>query len=324
MKFLPSLDNKMELLASFLNRNDLSNHIVTSMQNILAYQDQSSRQEQEIQGLSQILDALPNNIQLESIDIACQLFDYLIHNSPSNHHYRLLSSCLNLMKIEDRLERIKTILSIILDNEQTIELRELLCKLLNTMEKSISLSLDFNWEQFESAMQYQHNPKFLTYIWRFFSQHHPCKLEEILIRKLPIVKNNDELLLLLLIDLQSIKQFITTPSFWYLIQRSLNDSTPNNDRIRKCALYLFQQILANNEYKHIEIKEDKFNRSLILIDEKTKQFWTDFMVLYEALEDGIVHLIKPLLIKFDRILSFSLEHGWFLSYYFNMQEKFHT
>ncbi|CAF3362998.1 unnamed protein product [Rotaria socialis] len=84
------------------------------------------------------------------------------------------------------------------------------------------------------------------------------------------------------------------PSFWYLIQRSSGDCTSNNDRTRKCALYLFQQILTNEEYKHIEIKEEKFNRFLILIDEKTKQFWIDFIVLYEALDDGVVHLIKPL------------------------------
>ncbi|CAF3276810.1 unnamed protein product [Rotaria socialis] len=89
------------------------------------------------------------------------------------------------------------------------------------------------------------------------------------------------------------------PSFWYLIQRSSGDCTSNNDRTRKCALYLFQQILTNEEYKHIEIKEEKFNRFLILIDEKTKQFWIDFIVLYEALDDGVVHLIKPLLTKFD-------------------------
>ncbi|CAF3635632.1 unnamed protein product, partial [Rotaria sp. Silwood2] len=97
-------------------------------------------------------------------------------------------------------------------------------------------------------------------------------------------------------------------SFWYLIQRSLGDLTSNNDRIRKCSLYLFQQILTNDEYKHIEIKEENFNRLLILIDEKTKQFWVDFIVLYEVLEDGVVHLIKPLLTKFDRLFNFSLEH----------------
>jgi hypothetical protein len=48
---------------------------------------------------------------------------------------------------------------------------------------------------------------------------------------------------------------------------------------------------------------------LILIDEKTKQFWIDFIVIYEALEDGVVHLIKPLLTKFDRLLKFSLDEG---------------
>ncbi|CAF1528436.1 unnamed protein product [Rotaria magnacalcarata] len=311
----------MELLASFLNRNDLSDHITTSMSNILTYQNEPSRQEKEIDELSQVLDALPINMHIDSISIASQLFDYLLHNSPSMHHYRLLSACLNFMKIEDRLHRIKNILLIILDHEQTLEFRELLCKLLNSIEHSASLSLNYDWTQLETAMHSQHDPKFLTYVWRFFSKHHQTKLEDILVRTLPIIKNNDELFLLLLIDLPSIQLFITMPSFWYLLQRSLGDCTSNTDRTRKCGLYLFQQILINDEYKHIEIKDEKFNRSLILIDETTKQFWTDFIVLYEMLEDGVVHLIKPLLTKFDRLLSFSLEHELSLTWLFILLQR---
>lgn len=303
----------MEILVPFLNRDDISRHISISMSNILAYQNESNRQEKEIEELNRLLDALPSNLQLNSIPIACELFDYLLQNSPSIHHYRLLSSCLNLMKIEDRLQRIKNILLTILDNEQTIQLRELLCKLLNTIEPSTSVSLNFDWLQLESAMRYQHDLKFLTYIWRFLSKYHQTNLEQILIRTLPTIQNNDELFLLLLIDLRSTTIFLSMPSFWYLIQRSLGDNTSNNDRIRKCALYLFKQILTNDEYKHIEIKEEKFDRLLILIDDKTKQFWIDFIVLYEALEDGVVHLIKPLLTKFDRILNFSLEQSIFIS-----------
>ncbi|CAF4564064.1 unnamed protein product, partial [Rotaria sp. Silwood2] len=283
----------MEILVSFLNRDNLSQYISTSMSNILTYRNESNKQEKEIKELSRLLDALPSKINLDSILIASQLFDYLLQNSPSIHQYRLLSSCLNLMKTEDRLQHIKTILLLILDNEQTVQLRELLCKLLNSIEHSTSLSLDFDWTQLESAMHYQHDPKFLTYIWRFFSKHHQTNLEQILVRTLPIIKTNNELFLLLLIDLRSAKVFVSMPSFWYLIQRSLGDLTSNNDRIRKCSLYLFQQILTNDEYKHIEIKEENFNRLLILIDEKTKQFWVDFIVLYEVLEDGVVHLIKP-------------------------------
>jgi hypothetical protein len=301
----------MEILVPYLNCDDLSRHISVSMSNILTYQNELTRQEKEIEELSRLLDALPTNLQLNSISIACQLFDYLLQCSPSIHHYRLLSSCLNLMKIEDRLHSIKTILLIILDNEQTIQLRELLCKLLNTIETSTSVSLNFDWIQLETAMRCQHDAKFLTYIWRFLSKHYQTNLEQILIRTLPLIQNNDELFLLLLIDLQSTKIFISMSSFWYLIQRSLSDSTSNNDRIRKCGLYLFKQILTNDEYKHIEITEEKFNRLLILIDDKTKQFWIDFIVLYEALEDGVVHLIKPLLSKFDRLLNFSLEQSSF-------------
>ncbi|CAF2861797.1 unnamed protein product [Rotaria sp. Silwood2] len=225
------------------------------------------------------------------------------------------------MKTEDRLQHIKTILLLILDNEQTVQLRELLCKLLNSIEHSTSLSLDFDWTQLESAMHYQHDPKFLTYIWRFFSKHHQTNLEQILVRTLPIIKTNNELFLLLLIDLRSAKVFVSMPSFWYLIQRSLGDLTSNNDRIRKCSLYLFQQILTNDEYKHIEIKEENFNRLLILIDEKTKQFWVDFIVLYEVLEDGVVHLIKPLLTKFDRLFNFSLEHELSLTWLFILLQR---
>jgi hypothetical protein len=216
------------------------------------------------------------------------------------------------MKTEDRLQRIKHILLTILDNEQTVQLRELLCKLLNTIDSSISLSLNFDWIQLESSMRSQNDPKFLTYIWRFLSKHHQTNLEQILIRTLPIINHNDELFLLLLIDLRSIKIFVSMPSFWYLTQRSLNDRTSNNDRLRKCALYLLKQILADDEYKHVEMKDEKSDRLLVLINEKTKQFWVDFIVLYEALEDGVVHLIKPLLTKFDRLLSFSLEQSIFV------------
>lgn len=309
----------MEILVPFLNRNDLSQHISTSMSNILTYQNDSTKQIKEMQELSRVLDILPNNLQLDSIPIACQLFDYLLQNSPTSYHYRLLSSCLNFMKIDDRLQHIKNILLTILDNEQTTQLRELLCKLLNTIDISTTASLDFNWVQLESAMYDQHDPKFLTYISRFLSKYHQTNFEEILLRTLPIIDNNDELFLLLLIDLQSIKIFVTLPSFWYLIQRSLADKTSNNDRKRKCALYLLKQILTNDECKHIEIKEEKFDRLLILIDDKTQQFWMDFIILYEALEDGVVHLIKPLLIKFDRILNFSLEQSIFFLYIFQIK-----
>lgn len=302
----------MEILVPFLNRDGLLQHISTAMSNILNYQNDPNRQEKEIDELSRLLDALPNHFHLDSIPIACQLFDYLLQHSPSIHHYRLLSSCLNFIKIENRLHRIKTILLIILDNEQTVQLREILCKLLNTIDTSASVSLNFDWAQLESAIRCQHDPKFLTYIWRFLSKHYQTNLEQILLRTLPIIQTNDELLLLLLIELRSTKIFISMSSFWCLIQRALTDSISNNDRTRKCALFLLKQILTNDEYKHIEVKEEKYNRLLILIDDTTKQFWVDFIVLYEALEDGVVHLIKPLLTKFDRLLKCSLEQGNFV------------
>jgi hypothetical protein len=281
------------------------------MSNILTYQNDSTRQTKEIDELHQLFDVLPSKLHLDSIPIACQLFDYLLQNSPSINQYRLLTSCLNLMKTEDRLHRIKHILLTILDNEQTIQLRELLGKLLNTIDSSTSLSLNIDWIELELSMRSQNDPKFLIYIWRFLSKHHQTNLEQILIRTLPIIDHNDELFLLLLIDLQSINVFVSMPSFWFLIQRSLADHTSNNDRIRKCALYLLKQILTNDEYKHIEIKDEKFDRLLILINDQSKQFWIDFIVLYEALEDGVVHLIKPLLTKFDRLLNFSLEQSNF-------------
>jgi hypothetical protein len=302
----------MEILMPFLNRDGLLQYISTSMSNILIYQNESSKYEKEIEELSRLLDALPTNLHLDSIPIACQVFDYLLQNSPSIHHYRLLSSCLNLMTIEDRLHRIKTLLLTVLDSEQPLQLRELLCKLLNTIDISASVSFNFDWTQLESAMRDRHDPKFLTYIWRFLSKHNQANLEEILLRTLPIIQNNDELFLLLFIELRSTKIFVSMPSFWYLIQRSLGDSTSNNDRTRKCAFYLLKQILTNDEYKHIELREEKFNRLLVLIDDKTKQFWMDFIVLYEVLEDGVVHLIKPLLTKFDRLLKYSLDQGKFV------------
>ena len=304
----------MEILVPFLNREDLSRHISSRISNILTYQnDSTQRQDKDIEELTRLLDALPSNLHLDSIPITGQFFDYLLQNSPSIQHYRLLSACLNFMKPEDRLLRVKQILLTILDNEQAVSLRELLCKLLMTIDSSTLISLNIDWMQIESAIRSQHDPKFLTYIWRFLSKHYQKNLEEILVRTLPIIDNNDELLLLLLVDLPTIQSFLSMPTFWYLIQRSLTDRTSNNDRIRKCALYLLKQILTDQTNKRIEIKDDKSNRLLVLIDEKSKQFWVDFVVLYEALEDGIVHLIKPLLTKFDRLHSFSLEQSIFQS-----------
>lgn len=304
----------MEILVPFLNREDLSRHISSRISTILTYQNDSTRrQDKDIEELTRLLDALPSNLHLDSIPIAGQFFDYLLQNSPSIQYYRLLSTCLNLMKPEDRLPRVKQILLTILDNEQAVPLRELLCKLLMTIDSSTLVSLNVDWMQIESAIRSQHDPKFLTYIWRFLSKQYQKNLEEILVRTLPIIDNNDELLLLLLIDLPTIQTFLSMPRFWYLIQRSLTDRTSNNDRIRKCALYLLKQILTDQTNKRIEIKDEKSDRLLVLIDEKSKQFWVDFVVLYEALEDGIVHLIKPLLTKFDRLHSFSLEQSIFQS-----------
>ena len=299
----------MELLVSFLNLDDLLNYISTSMSNILAYQDEPTRQEKEMEELSRLSDALPAKLHLHSISVADQLFDYLLQNKPSIYHHRLLTLCLNLMKVEDRLHRIKCIILLIVNNEQTAQSCELLCKLLSTIQISASMPLNIDWKHLESTLVYQHDPKFLTHVWHFLSKYYQTDLEQILLHTLPRIKTNDELLLSLLIALQSIRVFVSMSSFWYLIQRSLGDSKSNNDRTRKCGLYLFRQILANDEYKHIEIREEKFSRLVILIDEKAKQFWVDFIILYEAFEDGIDHLIKPLLTKFDRLLSFSLEHG---------------
>ena len=299
----------MEILVSFLNREDLSRHISSTISKILTSQNDSPRQEKEIEELTRLVDALPCNLHLDSIPMSGQLFDYLLQNSPSIQHYRLLSACLNLMKIEDRLPRVKHILLTILDHEQSIPIRELLCKLLTTIDSSTFPSLNFDWAQLESAIRSQHDPKYLTAIWRFLSKHHTKNLQEILLRTLPTIENHDELFLLLLIDLPTIEVFLTMSAFWYLIQRSLRDRTSNNDRIRKCALYLLKQILIDPTNKHIAMKEEKFDRLLVLIDEKSQQFWLDFVVLYEALEDGVVHLIKPLLTKFDRLHSFSLEQS---------------
>lgn len=298
----------MEILIPFLNRDELSRDISSKISNILTYQNDTTK---DIEELTRLLDALPANLHLNSIPIAGQFFDYLIQTSPSIQHYRLLSACLNFMKPEDRLLRVKQILQILLDNEQTVSLRELLCKLLMPIDTSTLVSLKIDWLQIESAIRSQHDPKFLVYIWRFLSKHYQKNLEEILVRTLPILDNNDELLLLLLIDLPTIQTFLSMPTFWYLIQRSLTDRTSNNDRVRKCALFLFKQILTDSNNKRIEIKEEKYDRLLVFIDEKSQSFWVDFIVLYEALEDGIVHLIKPLLNKFDRLHQFSLEQSIF-------------
>ncbi|UJR37543.1 hypothetical protein I4U23_030245 [Adineta vaga] len=311
----------MEILLPFLNRHDLSQHISASMSNILTHQNELIQQEKEIEKLSRLFDALPSNFQLDPLPITCQLFDSLLQNVPSIHHYRLLSSCLHLMKIEDRLHRINKILLIILDHEQTIELRELLCKLLNTIDLTTSMTLNVDWANIESAIRSQQDPKFLTYIWRFLAKFDQTNLEQMLVRTLSIIQNNDELLLLLTIELKSIKIFVTMPSFWHLLQRALGDSPSNTDRTRKCGLYLLKQILITDEYQHIELKDDQFNRFLILIDDKLKSFWMDFVVLYEALEDSIVHLIKPLLTKFDRLYKLSLENGLSLTWLFILLQR---
>ena len=275
------------------------------MSNIL-----TSKQEKEIQSLSELLDVLPTNANLQSIPIAGQLFDHLLQNAPSMDHYRLLSSCLSLMTSEDRLRRIENILRMILDHEQTVALRELLGKLLSTIAPSALSSLKVDWTSLESVIVDPHDPKFFVYVWRFLSKHYQPKLDEILARALSLHQANEELLLLLLIDSRSKKAFVSMPRFWSLIQRSLGDSTPNNDRPRKCSLYLLKEILTREEFHPIELKDDKVHqRSLIVITEKTRAFWSDFVVVYEALEDGVVHLIRPLLSKFDRLLTHTHDSG---------------
>ena len=296
----------MDILAPFLNRDELAHRISTSMSDILACQNEPQIGEQET-ALGQLLDALPASLELGPLPVAGAFFDSLLRHGPSMTHYRLLSSCLKLMHADERLHRMQNILLMILDLEQTTQLRELLCKLLNTTE---SASLNLDWTQFESAIAGQHDPKFITYAWRFLSKHHAAQLEQILLRTLSSAgQDNDELSLLLLIESRSTASFVPLPSFWCLLKRSLGDTLSNNDRTRKLALYLLKQVLVDEEPKHVEIKDERANRYLVLIDQRLKQFWIDFIVIYEALEDGVVHLIKPLLTKFDRLLSVSLEHG---------------
>ena len=299
----------MDSLVSFLNHDELTRHVSTAMSNILTSQQEPSKREKEIQSLSQLLDVLPKSANLHSIRIAGQLFDDLLQNAPTLDHYRLLASCVSLMSPDDRLRRIESILRTILDHEQTVALRELLGKLLSTIDPSIFPSLKIDWPLLESLIADPHDPKFFIYVWRFLSKHDQDKLDEILTRALSVPQANEELLLLLLIDCRSRKAFVSMPRFWSLIQRSLGDSTPNNDRPRRCALYLLKEILSRDEFHPIEIKDDKVHRSLILISEKTRTFWSDFVVVYEALEDGVVHLIRPLLSKFDRLLSTALDSG---------------
>jgi hypothetical protein len=299
----------MEILVPFLNYDQLARHISTSMSNILTYQHDSSRQDKEIRELTQLFDALPVNVALDSISLACQLFDYFLQNLPSNHCYRLLSSCLTLMNNDDRLQRINHILITILDHEQAASLRELLCKLLISIESSASESIKIDWTYVESTIHDQQDSKCLMYVWRFLSKHHRTRLEQILVRLLSDNDKNDQLCLLLLIELESIPAFVFMSTFWQLLQRSLGNSRSNDDRTRKCALYLLKHIIVDVECPRIEIKDEKSNQFLVLIDDKSQQFWMDFIVIFDALEDGIVHLIKPLLIKFDRLLQYTLETG---------------
>ena len=226
----------MEILLPFLNRHDLSQYISVSMSNILAHTTEFDQQEKELEKLTRLFDALPPNFHPDPIPIACQLFDHLLQNASTIHQHRLLSSCLHLMKMEDRLHRITRIFLIILDHEQPVELRELLCKLLSTIDATTSTALTIDWTRIESAIRSQHDPKYLTYLWRFLAKHYQTNLEQMLVRTLPLIQNNDELLLLLTIELRSIRMFINMPSFWYLLQRALGDSSSNNDRMRKCAL----------------------------------------------------------------------------------------
>ena len=296
----------MDTLTPFLNRDELTHRISTSMSDILACPNELQIDERQTV-LGHLLDALPPSLQLDPLPVAGAFFDSLLRHAPAMTHYRLLSSCLKLMHADERRHRMPNILLTILDLEQTTQLRELLCKLLNTTE-SVPLNLD--WTQFESIIAGQHDPKFITYVWRFLSKHHAVQLEQILLRTLSsTVHGNDELSLLLLIESRSTAMFVPLPSFWCLLKRSLGDTLSNNDRTRKLALYLLKHVLVDEAQKDVQIKDERSNRYLALIDQRLKQFWIDFIVIYEALEDGVVHLIKPLLTKFDRLLNISLEHG---------------
>ncbi|CAF3757062.1 unnamed protein product [Rotaria sp. Silwood1] len=67
----------------------------------------SNKRENEIEELSLVLGAIITNTHFNSILIVSQIFDYLLQNSPSIRQFRLLSSRLNLIKLEDHLQRIK-------------------------------------------------------------------------------------------------------------------------------------------------------------------------------------------------------------------------
>ncbi|CAF4397723.1 unnamed protein product, partial [Adineta steineri] len=107
----------MDILIPYLNHDGLLQYISTSMSNILNYQNDLIKQEKEIDELSRLLDALPVDLQLNSIPIACQLFDYFLQNSSSIVHYQVWLQEYCLYVEDDLLFSLNLNMKIINDNE---------------------------------------------------------------------------------------------------------------------------------------------------------------------------------------------------------------
>ncbi|XP_054715433.1 probable methyltransferase TARBP1 [Uloborus diversus] len=92
--------------------------------------------------------------------------------------------------------------------------------------------------------------------------------------------------------------------FWKLIQCGLSSS---ESYMRKQCLYVFKLLLAllDKENKKINVLEDGipfFQWSSTCIS-----IWADVITLFETLEEKQVHIIKPVLPKFERLVSLTVK-----------------
>lgn len=296
----------MEVLASFLNGEVLVDRISSLMSDIVKSRDDLTEQENKLKKLKEIFEIVPSTFELKPIENCSIFFDFLVERSPTVENLGLLGSTLNLMTNAERTERVETILSKLVDQENFSSNREIFVKLLNKIEISNFSSMKIDWKSVEKSFSVEQNPNLLVSISRFLSKNFPKKFEEIFQGILFEEKFRDENLLFVLVEFDLPESVLSSPIFWLLIQRSLANGNSNDDRIRKSAFFLLQKIVSQRKVRSIRLENQQI---LFASNDKIDSFWSDYLIIYEALENGVAHLIKPLLTKFDRIRDFSIENG---------------
>ncbi|CAF1228447.1 unnamed protein product [Didymodactylos carnosus] len=313
----------------------------------------------EIDTLSSLFNVVQSRLSGSAVELVCQQqsvqvwTDLLklirLHEnwSISPNCLKLLHSCLRFMNSDQQnscLQFLMNSIFYLINNDyehdynqwNSNRLSEFVHKvLLNTKLDYIPLNID--WLKIENLLlqrqpQNELDSKLVIRFWLFYSKinnEYEKKLISILLRTFESLTNSESILfielLLGLLCSSSSSHFLTyyshLHSFWLLIQRSLANN--DNDKLRKYALYLLKYALATNEKERIDLRNDQQHK-LIVIDNnntKLKQFWNEFIVIYECVENATVHLIKTVLSKFDILLKITINEDLSFKWLFILLQR---